>query len=823
MVCRFRWVYCQIVYLRRCFPGRIRHALDELPDTLDETYERALRDIDKANWEFVHHLLQCVAVAFRPLRVTELAEILSLDFNTRPIPKFHDGWRMEDPVDAVLSATSSLLAIVDVEGSPVIQFSHFSVKEYLTSTRLAETNNKISRRYHISMIPAHTLAAQACIGILLHLDENAASQYYLGKYPLIEYAAMHWVDHARFEGVTSNVEDGMKQLFDPSKPHLTIWIGIYDPLLSIDILIEPPSRSQSGTPPRIIQDMESPPKMFHDMESPPSSELGEMSLHSSRSYEQAEMPLELKRSHLHYAAFYGLHTIVKFLVIQLPQDVHSRHFDNGSTPLHLASREGHGGVARLLLEHGADTTAQDRLGSTPLHLALQWGHEDVVRLLLEHGADITAQDDDGSTPLRLALQGGHIDVVRLLLEHSADSTTNIDGSTLLYLALQWGHEDVVRLLLEHGADTTAQDNGGSTPLHLASRHVGVPLRCLWHDVDTDTTTPTESWITPSHLGLRQASEDIARVLLEHGADTAAKTNDGSTPLHLASRWGHEDIARVLLEHCADTEAQTNDGSTPLHLASRRGCEDVTILLLEHGVDTTAQTSDGLTPLHLASRRGCEVVARSLLKYGADIAAKTNSGLTPLRLASRRGHKVVARLLLDYGADATSQTKDGSTLLHLASRWGHVGVAGLLFEHGVGATTPNNHGWTALHLASRWGHLEVARFLLDHGADPTAQNKYGSTPLCLALQAGHAEVARLLVEHGADPTGMDQQVATEVVLHREDLELARVPECESMRQPGTGTVLFVAMVIAWGIWSFSRHSRVCVQICVPRRTGNLTRS
>jgi hypothetical protein len=171
---RFRWVYCQIVYLRRCFPGRIRHALDELPETLDETYERALREIDKANWEFVYRLLQCVVVAFRPLLVTELAEILSFDFKTGPIPKFHEGWRLGDPIDVVLSTTYSLLAIVDVK-STVIQFSHFSVREFLTSARLAETNDIISRRYHISMTPAHTLAAQAYLGILLHLDEDVVS------------------------------------------------------------------------------------------------------------------------------------------------------------------------------------------------------------------------------------------------------------------------------------------------------------------------------------------------------------------------------------------------------------------------------------------------------------------------------------------------------------------------------------------------------------------------------------------------------------------------------------------------------------------------
>jgi len=112
---RFRWAYCQLLYLRRCLPGRIRHALDELPATLDETYERALRDIDEANWELAHRLLQCVAVASRPLCVEELAQFLGFDFQEGPIPKYHGGWLLEDPVDAVLSTTSNLLTIVNVD------------------------------------------------------------------------------------------------------------------------------------------------------------------------------------------------------------------------------------------------------------------------------------------------------------------------------------------------------------------------------------------------------------------------------------------------------------------------------------------------------------------------------------------------------------------------------------------------------------------------------------------------------------------------------------------------------------------------------------
>jgi hypothetical protein len=172
--------------------------------------------------------LQCVAVACHPLRVEELAEFLAFDFTTGPIPEFHESFRLEDPIHGVLSTCPSFLSVVNVDGSEVIQFSHFLVKEYLMSARLAEGSDIVSRHYHVSLTGAHIIAAQACLGILLHLDENI-NRDGLKKFPLAKYAAEHWVDHVQLEDVSQRVEDGLKRLFDPRKPHLAIWLQIHDP------------------------------------------------------------------------------------------------------------------------------------------------------------------------------------------------------------------------------------------------------------------------------------------------------------------------------------------------------------------------------------------------------------------------------------------------------------------------------------------------------------------------------------------------------------------------------------------------------------------
>src|SRR5712691_5144118 len=125
---RFRWVYCQLDRLCRCLPSSIRQALDELPVGLDEAYERSLQGIARDKKEHAHRLFQCLVAAIRPLRVDELAEIFAVDFDPNSEPRLEEGWRPEDPEEAILSACSTLITIIDGEDPKIVQFSHFSVK-----------------------------------------------------------------------------------------------------------------------------------------------------------------------------------------------------------------------------------------------------------------------------------------------------------------------------------------------------------------------------------------------------------------------------------------------------------------------------------------------------------------------------------------------------------------------------------------------------------------------------------------------------------------------------------------------------------------------
>ena len=493
-------MFCQLVYLRRCIPGRIQRALDELPETLDETYTRTLDEIDEQIWEYAHRLFQCVAAASRPLLVSELAEFLAFDFEAGSTPTLLADWRPEDPTYAVISMCSSLLAVVKPHyGSPVVQFAHFSVKEYLMSARLAKATDTISR-FHVSMTAAHTIVAQACLGVLLHLDENVTKDS-LEKIPLAEYAAEHWMGHAQFENVSLKVLDGMKRLFDPSESQLSAWVWVHDP-----------------------ED-------------------------SRRRFRRFERPGKARATSLHYAAFCGIYDIAAFLIVEHSQDVNARGFDRKETPLHVASHRGHADVTQLLLKHGADADTQDDEKRTPLLRASKDGHVKVARALLEHGANTETRDEETWNALDRASYEGHVEVVQVLLEHGADlKASDRDDWTALHAARG---EAVARLLLKHGSDAHALNIDDKTPLHHASvlGHVETAQVLLEHGVDANARDSKNA--TPLHVACYERVPAVARLLLQHGCDIHALDDTGQTPFMVAAAEGNQRIMELLLEYGAD--------------------------------------------------------------------------------------------------------------------------------------------------------------------------------------------------------------------------------------------------------------------------------
>ena len=408
-------------------------------------------------------------MAIRPLRIEELAEVLAVDFDdSEGIPKLKPDWRWEDHEQALLTSCSSLIAIVKTGRSRVVQFSHFSVKEFLTSARLATSSGDVSR-YHIDLEPAHAILAQACLSTLLQSVDRVEENDVGKGSPLAKYAAQYWVIHAQFKEVSSCLRKAMEYLFDADKPYFAAWLQI------------------------------------HNIDSGPGSET---SLFMFTYSKRAASPL-------YCAALCGFQGLVEDLVIKYPQDVnatsgwyvtplvaalvggHSQTAkylnDNGAhlnipghyqrTPLHSAAWYGDFEMVHILLDYKADINARSYSNWTPLHEASEGRpksqnnprHPDIARLLLERGTDVNVLDRNNVTPLHVAVRNERVGVVRVLLEHGANvGAEDKEGRTPLHAAAEGGHDregkraEVVSVLLEHGANVGARDNEGRTPFQSAS-------------------------------------------------------------------------------------------------------------------------------------------------------------------------------------------------------------------------------------------------------------------------------------------------------------------------------------------------------------------
>ena len=417
-------MFCQLEILRHCLPSSVRRFLEELPESLDETYERVLREIKKPNRDHARRLLQCLVVAIRPLRVEELAEVVAFDFDdaegTR-IPKLKPSWRWEDQEQALLTSCSSLITIVGTGGSRVVQFSHFSIKEFLTSARLGTSSQDVSR-YHIVLAPAHAILGEVCLSIFLdNLIEDNSNET---RSPLAGYAVEHWVRHAQFEDVESRIK-GIEYLFDLDKPYFAAWCRFHD--------IDTPSSYDS------VFDLFVPHSKFG-------------------------------ATPLYYAALCGFSNLVEQLIAKHPQHVDAIG-GYYMTPAVAALAGRHFELAQVLRHSGSSLEPQGNMGYSPLHSVVNAGDLEMIQVLLNYGVNVNAQTDLGPTPLLIAswsFNRTDLKVVRLLLDRGADPNMQLrGGETPLHRASRDGKIEMARLLIDRGASVALKDAVGNTPLDYA--------------------------------------------------------------------------------------------------------------------------------------------------------------------------------------------------------------------------------------------------------------------------------------------------------------------------------------------------------------------
>ncbi|KAI9565923.1 ankyrin repeat protein [Daphnia sinensis] len=181
-------------------------------------------------------------------------------------------------------------------------------------------------------------------------------------------------------------------------------------------------------------------------------------------------------SALHFAAFLSVKTETRHAAQQIVEmliafGANPNAIDRlGISVLHFATiNQAEDVVERLLKTPNIIVDPiQNETRVTPLHLAAWFNFENIARMLIEGGADTGAEDYNGETPLEYAVSSNAVAVVKTLLNNGAEANSRRwKERSPLHVAAAHGTEQIAKLLIAKGANVNALDEFGLTPLHYA--------------------------------------------------------------------------------------------------------------------------------------------------------------------------------------------------------------------------------------------------------------------------------------------------------------------------------------------------------------------
>jgi uncharacterized protein len=283
----------------------------------------------------------------------------------------------------------------------------------------------------------------------------------------------------------------------------------------------------------------------------------------------------------------------------------------GMTALLHAARQGNTSAVKALIEGGADVNEVSGGDHTsPLLIATINGHFDLAMYLLEQGADPNLASNAGAAPLYAALnvqwaphafypqpspaqqKTTHNALLKALLDHGADPDRRLDmkvwytgynfdqsgvdetGATAFWRAAQASDVEAMRLLAGHGAHPD-----------------------IWSKVLPERRAPNG----------RNSGQDLDK------APPVPVGGPAVSPLHVATGAGY-------------------DGN--FHRNSPAGwLPAVKYLVEELGFDVNEPDYKGYTPLHNAAFRGDNEMIEYLVSKGADPLAVARNGQTTVDMAN----------------------------------------------------------------------------------------------------------------------------------------------------------------------------------------------
>ena len=471
----FRWVDCQLQSLREC-PSRAeaRKALQNLPETLDKTYERMLRNIRPNLRHYAVRLLQWLCIADEAVDLDHIMDAFATSIGEEPHLDPDARFVSSDKILALCPGlvVKRIIRFGEQVSQDTVQIAHYSVKEYLVSNRLPIAPDPLYI-FRIQQPFANLAMAKTCLVYLIFEPHD----FYT---PFRQVAVEEWPKFF------SNAKKDL-QLMELAISYLTRKNG-YTREGDIHAAMYFAIKNR-------LRDIETWLVDHHRPDMDPSLVL----------------LTKCKFASIHSLDFVG------FWIAQ-GADVNARITKRlpvlcslcppGSTPLHTAASGGKVALAKLLLEHGASVKAENHDGLTPLQVAFEkpsFLDYDLVKLLWFDGVQ-GRSDSSGSSLLH--------QVARIELD-SGETRAMLLGETVAWL-------------INHGVDPLSKNAKGRTPLLEAARSNNpVAIKALYAATGRSTEYGGCLFAFFEYSWLREPTLSTAQLLLEIDPDPFRQYSNGS--------------------------------------------------------------------------------------------------------------------------------------------------------------------------------------------------------------------------------------------------------------------------------------------------------
>jgi ankyrin repeat protein len=788
---RFQWVKCQLDTLCTLITDKsIRASLKQLPKGLDETYVRAFSKIRKemgVDAVMIKRIFHWLVHSKRPLTLRELSEAISIEFQQRQL----DFSAIPTDPEDIFRFCGGLVSISGRDNEETLNLSHFSIKEFLLSPRIKET--EVSEFYAGSSGVMFDIAS-ACLTYIM-LDDFREGQCMNGtkmrerksKYAFLAYAALYWSDH--YKAVDSAADEILEEL--------------------VFALFADPDHSGS---------VES---WFQASREAKNSHWDE--IYTTYSDYEGTPILVPNCTAMYHAARLGLSRIVKRLIVN-GHDMNAKaqtEFGEYDYPIIVAASEEHWATVDLLIDAGASLHATSREGSFLTGLArgcspeIWWLCKKVLhmggsQLLQELAAVPSWSRSDEHISVLGALAFHPLDaweMVELFIKNGADANDWLDyglmenlmkgkeraryGSPPLQRAAFQGNNRILEALVKAGAWINFSRCELGSPLQAATRgnRESTILRLL--ELDADINVKGGALGTALQAAAWNGNVRIMTLLLNHGADANVEGGLYGCALNAAIRQKHKDAVEVLLLNGADVSqfcayqdvpwrsakgrnisygliSNENFCETPLNNAIFAGNMSIVTSLLGAGARLlqgdkrcnyrppfSRRPLESIHSLCLATLTADIDVVNILLRNGADL--KVGNYCALVQAASKSSFSIL-KLLFDQTRDDPSSMSSAvpDIISHIRDETLARDLIPILERVFI---KDNSESQRYLLSATVWnGCFNLTEFLLKHGLTPNVARPYSGSkpyttfegvPLSLAIRHGRMDLFNLLLDYGAD--------------------------------------------------------------------------